>query len=49
MHSGTNTTTATATIATTQAKDIKVKLPRNILVDVELNQNELRACRLLKG
>jgi hypothetical protein len=32
---------ATTTIATAQAKDIKVKLSRDNLADIELNQNEL--------
>ena len=30
-----------ATTATTHAKGIKVKLPKNIFADVKLNQNEL--------
>ena len=44
MDTATNTTT---TIATTQAKGIKVKLSRNIYVDAELNRNELWSPRLL--
>ena len=39
---------ANATAATTKAKGIKVKLPSNIEANVELNQNELRSCRLSK-
>ena len=41
MHTATNATAATTTIATPQVKGIKVKLSRNIYADVELNQNEL--------
>ena len=37
-HTATN---AATTIATVQSKGIKVKLLRNILEDVELNQNKL--------
>ena len=39
---------AATTIASLQSKSIKVKLLRNIQVDVEQNQNTLRACGLSK-
>ena len=41
VHTTTNATTATKTIATIQAKGIKVKFSRNIWADGELNQNNL--------
>jgi len=44
MHTATN-----ATIATTLAKGINVKLSKNIFADIELNQNKLWSCRLSKG
>ena len=49
MHTATNSTTDSTTIANRKAKVMKVKLSRNFQADVELNQNELWLCRLLKG
>jgi hypothetical protein len=41
VYAPTNGTATTTTVATSEAKGIKVKLSRNILDDVELNQNEI--------
>ena len=48
VHTDTSATTAATTISTAQAKG-KSKLSRNIYVDAELNENELRSCRFSIG